>query len=84
MVTSRGNHRLDGLALDGSPRLGLATRRAALQQELSYSRRVDYELAKSLMDAGFPQIEKVVRSVRQTSLSGELAIVSMYPPSKNS
>jgi hypothetical protein len=44
---------------------------------------VDYELAKSLMDAGFPQIGKGIRLVRQTSLSGELAIVSMSPPSKN-
>jgi hypothetical protein len=31
----------------------------------------------------FRRSEKVVRLVRQTSLSGELAIVSMFPPSKD-
>jgi hypothetical protein len=44
---------------------------------------MDYELAKSLMDAGFPQIGKG-SSIGSLDLSGELAIVSMSPPSKNS
>jgi hypothetical protein len=35
----------------------LATRPAALSQELAcYSKRMDYEFAKSLMEGGFPQM----------------------------
>ena len=45
---------------------------------------MDYDLAESLMDAGFPQIGKGSLIGPPNKLSGEVAIASMPPRSKNS